>query len=134
MEASLGSASFLIMSTKTVAKPTFSPVFFGLSIWPLCYFHVFLCVLGCHSLCKFLLHNKTTTNMGVVVSATFQFLVVIYISRFLIKSDPSTPSMPLIATRKRVTLSISSCEIQRSVCLFCEVVPPTLTLNPSLCN
>ena len=56
-----------------------------------------------------------------------------YIARSSAKSDSSTPfhsssNIPLIVTRKRVTLSTLPCGIPKSVCLLCEMYPSTLTL------
>ena len=56
-----------------------------------------------------------------------------YIARSSAKSDPSTPfssspNIPLIAIRKRVTLITPPCDTSKSVCLFCEMGPHTLTL------
>ena len=66
------------------------------------------------------------------LAVTLCFFIVIYIARSSAKSDLSTPfssspRMALIATRKRVIICIPHCEIRMSVCLFCEVHPPTLT-------
>ena len=54
------------------------------------------------------------------LDVTLRFLVVIYIAKSLAKSDPSTPlpnypNIPIIATKKRVTLSTPPCEIPKSV-------------------
>ena len=67
------------------------------------------------------------------LDATLWLLVVIYIARSSAKRDPSTPfhsspNIPLIATRKRVTLSTLPCGISKSACLFCGKDPCTLTL------
>ena len=67
------------------------------------------------------------------VVATLWFLVVIYIALSSAKSDPFTqlhkfPKMANITTRKRVTFSTSPCRILKSVCLLCDVVPPSNTL------
>ena len=44
-----------------------------------------------------------------------------------IHSTPSSPNIPLIITKKRVTLSTHLCGIPKSVYLLCEMYPPTLT-------
>ena len=41
---------------------------------------------------------------------------------------PSSPNIPLIATRRRVTLSTLPYGTPKSVCLLCEMAPPTLNL------
>ena len=64
------------------------------------------------------------------LEATLWYLVVMYIARLSAKGDSSTPlpNILLIATRKRVMLSIPPCQISRSVCLLCETDPHTFTL------
>ena len=71
------------------------------------------------------LSNLLVTPCSALV-VTLWFLVVIYITRSSVKSDPFTPlpnssSIPLIATRKKITLSITHCGVPKSVCLLCEV-------------
>ena len=67
------------------------------------------------------------------LAATLWFLVVMYISRSSANSDssttfPNSSNIPLIATRKGVTLRTPPCGIPKSIYLLCETNPPTLTL------
>ena len=67
------------------------------------------------------------------MAATLWFLVIMYIARSYAKSVlstpfPKSPNIPLIATRRRVALSTPPCGTPKSVYLFCEMDPPTLTL------
>ena len=75
--------------------------------------------------------NLLVVDCNAVV-ATHRILLVMYIAKSSANSDPSTtfpnsPKMPYIVTRKRVTLNTPPCGIPKSVCLFCDVVPLTLT-------
>ena len=77
--------------------------------------------------------SNLLVNPCYALDATLWLLVVMYIVRSSAKSDPSTPflispNMTLIATRKRVTQSTLPCGIFKSICLLCEMDPPTLIL------